>query len=138
MLVLCIFASSRLPRYPRPIRPESVPPSVSFRGEIVIRFQKARDILSPYFLQGDTHKVFGWLCLPDHVDPDAVQAALGHQRISVLSSRYFQAKDNAPAPYLRITFGSEESDDRFFRSLEKVRSTIDQLAELPELGRPVG
>ncbi|WP_420334898.1 PLP-dependent aminotransferase family protein [Roseibium sp.] len=103
-----------------------------------IRFQKAMDILSPYFLQGDTHKVFGWLRLPGHVDPDAVQAALGHQRISVLSSRYFQAKDNAPAPYLRLTFGSEESDDRFFHSLEKVRSTIDQLAELPELGRPVG
>lgn len=102
------------------------------------RFQQAREILSPYFLQGDTNKVFGWLRLPDHVDADAVQAALGHQRISVLSSRYFQLRDHAPAPYLRITFGSEESDERFCQSLEKVRATIDQLAELPELSRPVG
>lgn len=102
------------------------------------RFRKARDILAPYFLQGDTNKVFGWLRLPDHVDPDALQAMLAHQRISVLSARYFQARDHAPAPYLRITFGSEESEDRFSWALERVRASIDQLAELPDLSRPVG
>ncbi len=103
-----------------------------------IRFRRAQEILSPYFLQGDTHKVFGWLRLPEHVDADAVQATLGHQRISVLSARYFQSREHAQAPYLRLTFGSEESDERYFKALEIVRATIDQLAELPELGRPVG
>ncbi|MEM9635093.1 MAG: PLP-dependent aminotransferase family protein [Pseudomonadota bacterium] len=102
------------------------------------RFLRAQDHLSPYFLQGDANKVFGWLRLPDQVDPDALQAALGHQGVSVLSSRYFQAKDHSPAPYLRITFGSEESDDRFSWALRRVKATIDQLADLPALTRPVG
>jgi DNA-binding transcriptional MocR family regulator len=102
------------------------------------RFQSARDILSPYFLQGDVTKVFGWLQLPDHVDPDALQAALSHQGISVLSSRYFQVKDHAPAPYLRITFGSEESEEKYCWALNRVKTTIDQLADLPVLTRPVG
>ncbi|MET1416409.1 PLP-dependent aminotransferase family protein [Roseibium sp. HPY-6] len=103
-----------------------------------VRFQRAREILSPYFLQGGIDKVFGWLRLPDHVDPDAIQATLGHQRISVLSSRYFQSRDHASAPYLRLTFGSEASEERFCKALERVRATIDQLAELPDLSRPVG
>ncbi|WP_208987393.1 aminotransferase-like domain-containing protein [Roseibium marinum] len=103
-----------------------------------VRFLNARDLLSPYFLQGDPDKVFGWLRLPDAVDPDALQAALGHQGVAVLSSRYFQVRDHAPAPYLRITFGSEPSEDRFRWALGKVRATIDQLADLPELNRPVG
>lgn len=102
------------------------------------RFLKAQEILAPHFLQGDVNKVFGWLQLPDQVDPDGVQAALSHQGISVLSSRYFQLKDHTPAPYLRLTFGSEESDDRFFWALDRIRTTIDQLAELPALTRPVG
>ena len=102
------------------------------------RFRHARDSLAPYFLQGDASKVFGWLRLPDQVDADALQAALGHQGISVLSSRYFQAKDHSPAPYVRITFGSEESDDRFRWALNRVKATIDQLADLPVLTRPVG
>ncbi len=102
------------------------------------RFVEARDILAPYFLQGDANKVFGWLRLPDQVDPDALQAALGHQGVSVLSSRYFQIKDHAPAPYLRLTFGSESSDERFRWALKRVRATIDQLADLPDLTRPVG
>ncbi|MDN3721324.1 hypothetical protein QW131_24460 [Roseibium salinum] len=102
------------------------------------RFLSARKILSPHFLQGDTNKVFGWLRLPDPVDPDALQAALGHQGVSALSSRYFQAKDHTPAPYLRITFGSEESDERFCWALERIKATIDQLADLPDLTRPVG
>jgi len=102
------------------------------------RFKMAGNLLSPYFLQGAPNKVFGWLRLPDGVDPDAVQAALAQQKVSVLSARYFQARDHAPAPYLRITFGSEESDERFQQALIKVKSTIDQFAELPDLVRPVG
>jgi len=102
------------------------------------RFLKARDLLGPHFLQGDVNKVFGWLRLPDSVDADALQAALSHQGISVLSSRYFQGKDHAPAPYLRLTFGSEESGERFEWALRRLRATIDQMADLPELTRPVG
>ncbi|MCK7615642.1 PLP-dependent aminotransferase family protein [Roseibium sediminicola] len=102
------------------------------------RFLKARDLLAPHFLQGDVNKVFGWLRLPDIVDADALQAALSHQGISVLSSRYFQGKDHAPAPYLRLTFGSEESDERFQWALKRIQATIDQMADLPELTRPVG
>ena len=102
------------------------------------RFLSARSILSPYFLQGDETKVFGWLRLPNMVDPDAVQAALSHQGISVLSSRYFQAKGQSSMPYLRITFGSEESDQRFVWALERLKATIDQLVDLPDLTRPVG
>jgi len=102
------------------------------------RFLNARELLGPHFLQGDVNKVFGWLRLPEAVDADALQAALAHQGISVLSSRYFQSRDHAPAPYLRLTFGSEESDERFCWALNRVRATIDQLADLPELTRPVG
>jgi DNA-binding transcriptional MocR family regulator len=102
------------------------------------RFLNARDLLAPHFLQGDVNKVFGWLRLPETVDADALQAALSHQGISVLSSRYFQGKEHAPAPYLRLTFGSEESDERFRWALACIRATIDQLADLPELTRPVG
>jgi len=102
------------------------------------RFLNARDLLAPHFLQGDVNKVFGWLRLPETVDADALQAALGHQGISVLSSRYFQGKDHAPAPYLRLTFGSEESDERFCWALKRIGATIGQLADLPELTRPVG
>jgi DNA-binding transcriptional MocR family regulator len=102
------------------------------------RFLNARALLAPYFLQGDVHKVFGWLRLPDGVDPDALQAALGHQGVQVLSARYFQGRDHAPAPYLRLTFGSEPSEDRFCWALERIRATIGQLAELPALTRPVG
>ncbi|WP_208984041.1 aminotransferase-like domain-containing protein [Roseibium aggregatum] len=102
------------------------------------RFLAARELLAPHFLQSDVNKVFGWLRLPETVDPDTLQNALGHQGISVLSSRYFQAKDHRPAPYLRLTFGSEQSDDRFRWALERIRSTIGQLAELPDLTRPVG
>ncbi|KHA52942.1 hypothetical protein Z947_3253 [Sulfitobacter geojensis] len=40
MLVLCGFVIYRLPRYPRPKRPESVPCTVSFRGENVMSFRK--------------------------------------------------------------------------------------------------
>ncbi|WP_428671640.1 PLP-dependent aminotransferase family protein [Roseibium sp.] len=102
------------------------------------RYLSAQKILAPYFLQGDPSKVFGWLRLPGPVDPDLLQAALGHQGVSVLSSRYFQVRDQAPAPYLRLTFGSEESDERFCWALERIKATIDQLAELPDLTRPVG
>lgn len=102
------------------------------------RFLEARELLGPHFLQGDVNKVFGWLRLPEAVDADALQAALGHQGISVLSSRYFQGRDHAPAPYLRLTFGSEESDERFRWAIKRVRATIGQLADLPELTRPVG
>lgn len=102
------------------------------------RFLRARDALAPYFLQGDVNKVFGWLRLPDNVDADALQAALGHQGIAVLSSRYFQGRDHAPAPYLRLTFGSEEADERFFWALQRLRATIGQMADLPETIRPVG
>lgn len=102
------------------------------------RFQTARDVLAPHFLQGDEQKVFGWLQLPDAVDPDVLQAMLSHQQISVLSARYFQDKSQKPAPYIRLTFGSEVSDDRFAWALERVRETIDQLAAPPDLTRPVG
>ncbi|WP_422374056.1 PLP-dependent aminotransferase family protein [Roseibium sp.] len=102
------------------------------------RFLFARDQLAPHFLQGDVNKVFGWLRLPEGVDPDALQAALAHQGIAVLSSRYFQVKDHVPAPFLRLTFGSEEADDRFLWALKRIKSTISQLADLPQLTRPVG
>ncbi|WP_298812123.1 PLP-dependent aminotransferase family protein [uncultured Roseibium sp.] len=102
------------------------------------RYLNAREILAPHFLQSNVDKVFGWLRLPDQVDPDALQAALGHQGVSVLSSRYFQVKDYEPAPYVRLTFGSEPSDDRFVWALKRIRATINQLADLPELTRPVG
>jgi len=102
------------------------------------RFLNASRILAPHFLQGGVSKVFGWLRLPVGVDPDAIQAALGHQGVAVLSSRYFQVGGQTPAPYLRLTFGSEESDERFCGALERVRATIDQLADLPALTRPVG
>ncbi len=48
------------------------------------RFLAARELLAPHFLQSDVNKVFGWLRLPETVDPDALQNALGHQGISVL------------------------------------------------------
>ncbi|MEP2703748.1 MAG: PLP-dependent aminotransferase family protein [Roseibium sp.] len=102
------------------------------------RFLSAQRILAPYFLQGGETKVFGWLRLPETVDADAVQAALSHQGVSVLSSRYFQAQDHASAPYLRLTFGSEQSDDRFEWALNRLKSTIDQMAEQPAIVRPVG
>ncbi|MBN9673028.1 PLP-dependent aminotransferase family protein [Labrenzia aggregata] len=102
------------------------------------RFKMAESLLSPYRLQSGPNKVFGWLGLPEGADPDAVQAALAQQKVSVLSSRYFQARDRAPAPYLRITFGSEDSDERFREALARVKSTIDQFAKLPGLVRPVG
>lgn len=102
------------------------------------RFRIARDLLAPHVLQGDANKVFGWLRLPECVDPDALQAALGHQGISVLSSRYFQAREHVPAPYLRLTFGSEQSDERFRWALQRVAATIGQLADFPALTRPVG
>lgn len=103
-----------------------------------IRFEMASRILAPYFLQGDSQKVFAWLTLPDEVDPDALQAALSHQGVSVLSSRYFQAKGQKPEPYIRITFGSEESDDRFRWALERIKATIGEFASPPDLMRPVG
>lgn len=82
--------------------------------------------------------MFGWLSLPEEVDPDALQTALSHQGVSVLSSRYFQLKGQKPAPYLRITFGSEENDDRFQWALERIRATIDAFSDPPDLTRPVG
>lgn len=102
------------------------------------RFLSACELLAPHGLQGDVNKVFGWLRLPGTVDPDALQTALGHQGVSVLSSRYFQAMNQAPAPYLRLTFGSEPSDERFRWALQRIRATIGQLAEFPQLTRPVG
>lgn len=102
------------------------------------RFLAAQRILDPYCLQGSETKVFGWLHLPENVDPDAVQAALSHQGVAVLSSRYFQAKDQQAAPYLRLTFGSEEEDGRFEWALARLRSTIEELANFPALTRPVG
>ncbi|WP_209002638.1 aminotransferase-like domain-containing protein [Roseibium alexandrii] len=103
-----------------------------------VRFDRARKILEPYFLQSGSHKVFGWLALPEDVDPDALQAALSHQGISVLSSRYFQAKGQKPAPYIRLTFGSEENEDRFDWALDRIKTTISTFAEPPDLIRPVG
>ncbi|MTI04560.1 PLP-dependent aminotransferase family protein [Roseibium denhamense] len=102
------------------------------------RYLKALDLLSPDFLQGDEKKVFGWLRLPDRVDPDGLQAALRQQGVAVLSARYFQVRDHKPGPFIRLTFGSEESDDRFYQSIRKVRQTIDHLADLPALTSPVG
>jgi DNA-binding transcriptional MocR family regulator len=102
------------------------------------RYAMARDILAPHFLQSDGHKVFGWLALPSDIDPDALQAALSHQGVSVLSSRYFQAKEQKPAPYIRITFGSEENDERFRWALRKIAATIGEFSEPPDLVRPVG
>ncbi|TYC54180.1 PLP-dependent aminotransferase family protein [Rhodobacterales bacterium] len=102
------------------------------------RYRIAREVLSPFVLQGGPVKVFGWLHLPDGMDPDALQAALAQQKVSVLSSRYFQARGQTPAPYLRLTFGSEQSDETFRSALERVRETIDRMAGLPDLVRPVG
>ncbi|WP_420412758.1 PLP-dependent aminotransferase family protein [Roseibium sp.] len=103
-----------------------------------VRFEVARKILEPHFLQSGSQKVFGWLALPPDVDPDALQAALSHQDISVLSARYFQTKGQKPAPYIRITFGSEESDERFRWALERIKATIAEFSEPPDLTRPVG
>lgn len=102
------------------------------------RFQTARDLLAPHFLQGDEQKVFGWLQLPETVDADGLEALLSHQRISILSARHFQEKTRKTAPYIRLTFGSERSDDRFAAALGEIRAAIDHLAAPPVLTRPVG
>lgn len=102
------------------------------------RFLDARDLLAPHVLQSGVNKVFGWLRLPETVDPDALQSALAHQGVSVLSSRYFQAKGRASAPFVRVTFGSEPSDDRFRWALGRIGATIAEMADMSDLTRPVG
>ncbi len=102
------------------------------------RVLAAKEILAPYALYCEEEKVFGWLALPEEVDPDVIQTAMAQQNIAVLSARYFQTRNARRAPFLRITFGSVESDDLFRTALQKLQSTISQFAASPSLGQLVG
>lgn len=102
------------------------------------RFQLAKERLGEAVLQSGETKVFGWLKLPDGVDADTVEAALLHQGVSILSSRYFQTPERKPAPYLRITFGSIADDQNFADAVDRVAAMITRLSAGRVFSQPVG
>lgn len=102
------------------------------------RYDLSREMFGDAALQGGETKVFGWLKLPEGIDPDALEAALLSQGIAILSSRYFQTPGRAPAPYLRLTFGSIADDQKFADAVGRVAEMIDRFARGPERSLPVG
>lgn len=102
------------------------------------RFELAADRFGRDNLQGMDEKVFGWLRLPENLDPDVVEAALSHQDVTVLAARHFQAGGQASAPYLRITFGSIADDDAYREAIDRVAAAITRLPTLRRLQHPVG
>jgi len=102
------------------------------------RHEQALERFGADRLQGGEAKVFAWLRLPAGVDPDAVEATLAHQGLSILSSRYFQTPGRNPAPYMRVTFGSIADDGRFIEALDRVAATIGRFVRGPERSQPVG
>ncbi|WP_417687213.1 PLP-dependent aminotransferase family protein [Roseibium sp.] len=93
------------------------------------RHRTARKILAGVPLQGADDKVFAWVGLPKGADPVAVEASLAHQGVAVLSSRYFQVREKAPRPFLRITFGSIVGQREFEAALMRTRDVIAQAGE---------
>lgn len=102
------------------------------------RYEFASARLGRDLLQSGASKVFGWLRLPKDVEADVVEAALSHQGITILSSRYFQTRGQPPAPYLRLTFGSIADNTRFNAAIERLASTIERIGAGRALTQPVG
>lgn len=109
------------------------------------RYQMARKILGDAF-QGGPDKVFAWYRLPSAAAPggqgrsfssDSLEADLARTGVAALAARYFhpveRTSGHAPAPYMRLTFGSITGDIEFRRALTLLKEAVDRSQSLTEL-----
>ncbi|MBD8891442.1 PLP-dependent aminotransferase family protein [Roseibium litorale] len=102
------------------------------------RFEMTRELLGGGRFEGGPDKVFGWLHLDPETDPGAVEAELRRRGVASLSSRYFQASDRRPAPFMRLCLGSIAGGIEFRTAVTRVAEVLaDPRPQARDLPGPV-